>query len=155
MGDLVPGAVSVADMYPDAIVLAQLSLLHPQFYHFEDTTQVQDKINIKKLVVIIMVIIIMSEFAFFRFRSHNMLTIEEEQHKDEIVELTEEVLDTKGMECDSKISKISEEQLREILEEVRKLRRKRKRLLSTAGDSTEKEEVVVEHPNEEESPYIR
>ena len=107
----------------------------------------------------------MSEFAFFRFRSHNMLTIEEEQHKDEIVELTEEVLDTKGMECDSKISKISEEQLREILEEVRKLRRKRKRLLSTAGDSTEKEEeeeedgeevvVVVEHPNEEESPYIR
>ena len=104
-----------------------------------------------------MVIIIMSEFAFFRFRSHNMLTIEEEQHKDEIVELTEEVLDTKGMECDSKISKISEEQLREILEEVRKLRRKRKRLLSTAGDSIEKEEeeVVVEHPNEEESPYIR
>ena len=99
----------------------------------------------------------MSEFAFFRFRSHNMLTIEEEQHKDEIVELTEEVLDAKGMECDSKISKISEEQLREILEEVRKLRRKRKRLLSTAGDSTEKEkeEVVVEHPNEEESPYIR
>ena len=50
------------------------------------------------------------------------------------------------MECDSKISKISEEQLREILEEVRKLRRKRKRLLSTAGDSTEKEEEV-EHPN--------
>lgn len=99
----------------------------------------------------------MSEFAFFRFRSHNMLTIEEEQHKDEIVELTEEVLDAKGMECDSKISKISEEQLREILEEVRKLRRKRKRLLSTAGDSIEKEEevVVVEHPNEEESPYIR
>ena len=98
----------------------------------------------------------MSEFAFFRFRSHNMLTIEEEKHKDEIVELTEKVLDTKGMECDSKISKISEEQLREILEEVRKLRRKRKTLLSTAGDSTEKEEeVVVEHPNEEESPYIR
>ncbi len=79
-----------------------------------------------------------------------MLTIEEEQHKDEIVELTEEVLDTKGMECDSKISKISEEQLREILEEVRKLRRKRKRLLSTAGDSTEKEEEV-EHPNEKKA----
>ena len=42
----------------------------------------------------------MSEFAFFRFRSHNMLTIEEEQHKDEIIGLTEEVLDAKGMECD-------------------------------------------------------
>jgi hypothetical protein len=69
----------------------------------------------------------MSEFAFFRFRSHNMLTIEEEQHKDQIIKLTEEVLDTKGIECDSKI-KISEEQLREILDEVRKLQRKRRRL---------------------------
>jgi hypothetical protein len=43
----------------------------------------------------------MSEFACFQFRSNNMLSIEEEQHKDEIIELTEEVLDTKGMECDS------------------------------------------------------
>ena len=71
----------------------------------------------------------MSEFDFFRFRSNNLLTIEEERHKDEIVELTEEVLDAKGIECDSKISKISEEFLRDILEEVRKLRRRRKRLL--------------------------
>ena len=66
----------------------------------------------------------MSEFDFFTFRSNNLLTIEEDRHKDEIVELTEEVLDAKGMECDSKISRVSEEQLREILEEVRKLRRK-------------------------------
>ena len=57
------------------------------------------KININKFVVIIA--IIMSEFACFQFRSNNMLSIEEEQHKDEIIELTEEVLDTKGMECDS------------------------------------------------------
>jgi hypothetical protein len=27
----------------------------------------------------------MSEFAYFRFMSYNMLTIEEQQHKDEIV----------------------------------------------------------------------
>jgi hypothetical protein len=86
----------------------------------------------------------MSEFAFFRFRSQNMLTIEEEQHKDEIIELTE-VLNAKGIECDSKISKISEKQLREILEEVRKLRRKRKRL------PADKEE---DHQHEEEMPYI-
>jgi hypothetical protein len=33
----------------------------------------------------------MSEFAFFRFRSNNMLTKEEEEHKEEIVELTEDV----------------------------------------------------------------
>jgi ribosomal protein S13 len=55
-----------------------------------------------------------------------MLTLEEQQHKDEIVSLTEQVLDTKGIECDSKISKISEEQLKEILEQIRKLRKKKK-----------------------------
>ena len=69
----------------------------------------------------------MSEFAYFRFMSSNMLTVEEQQHKDEIISLTEQVLDAKGIECDSKISKISEEQLREILEGVRKLRKRKKR----------------------------
>jgi hypothetical protein len=68
----------------------------------------------------------MSEFAFFRFMSSNMLTVEEQQHKDEIVSLTEQVLDAKGIECDSKVSKISEEQLKEILEQVRKLRKRKK-----------------------------
>ncbi len=68
----------------------------------------------------------MSEFAFFRFMSGNMLTVEEQQHKDEVVSLTEQVLDAKGIECDSKISKISEGQLKEILEQVRKLRKKKK-----------------------------
>ena len=68
----------------------------------------------------------MSEFAYFRFMSSNMLTVEEQQHKDEIISLTEQVLDAKGIECDSKISKISQEQLREILEEVRRLRKRRK-----------------------------
>ena len=68
----------------------------------------------------------MSEFAFFRFMTNNMLTLEEQQHKDEIVSLTEQVLDAKGIECDAKISKMSEEQLREIPEQVRKLRKKRK-----------------------------
>jgi hypothetical protein len=56
-----------------------------------------------------------------------MLTVEEQQHKDEIISLTEQVLDAKGIECDSKISKISEEQLREILEDVRKLRKRKKK----------------------------
>ena|ERR687896_489555 len=68
----------------------------------------------------------MSEFAFFRFMSNKMLDLEEQQHKDEIVSLTEQVLDAKGIECDSKISKLSEEQLSEILEQVRKLRKKKK-----------------------------
>jgi hypothetical protein len=115
----------------------------------------QDKINNNQFVVIV-VVIIMSEFAFFRFRSNNMLSVEEEQHKDEIIELTEEVLEAKGIECDSKISKISERQLREILEEVRKLRRKRKRLSKADNrTSSDIENEELEHQNEEEIPYIR
>jgi hypothetical protein len=102
----------------------------------------------------------MSEFAFFRFKSTNMLTRDEEQHKDEIIKLTEEVLESKGIECDSRIAKISEEQLREILEEVRKLRRKRKRVSLDDG-SIIKEEVFIENEEREQQeekeqvPYIR
>lgn len=68
----------------------------------------------------------MSKFAFFRFKSNNLLTLEEEAHKQEIIDVTEEVLDAKGIECDASISKISEEDLREILELVRKNRKKKK-----------------------------
>ena len=83
----------------------------------------------------------MSDFAFMRFMSNNLLTQEESQHKDEIVNLTEQVLDAKGLECDEKISKLSEEKLREILEEVRKLR-KRKRSRDDASSSSSKEELL-------------
>ena len=94
----------------------------------------------------------MSEFAFFRFISTKMLTQEEEQHKDEIVKLTEEFLDSKGMECDARIAKISEGQLREILEEVRKLRKKRKKV-SHYDNRTEEQEA--EEYEEEEVPYVK
>ena len=95
----------------------------------------------------------MSEFAFFRFKSNNLLTLEEDAHKQEIINITEEVLDAKGIECDAKIAKISEEQLREILEEVRKLRRKRKRV-SKDTDSTN-EGVEEKEQMEKEIPYIK
>ena len=77
-----------------------------------------------------------------------MLTKEESQHKDEIVNLTEQVLDAKGLECDQRISKLSEEKLREILEEVRKLRssKKRKRIdqdLSDDDDDGSKNREVL------------
>ena len=81
----------------------------------------------------------MSEFAYFRFMSNNMLTVEEQQHKDEVITLTEQVLDAKGIECDSKISKISEEQLREILEAVRRLRKRKN-----------KNKKIIEEDDEEE-----
>ena len=69
----------------------------------------------------------MTEFAYFTFMSNSMLTMkeeEEEEHKDAIIAFTEEVLQARGIECDSRISKISEEQLKEILEEVRQLCKK-------------------------------
>ncbi len=76
-----------------------------------------------------------------------MLTVEEQQHKDEIITLTEQVLDAKGIECDSKISKISEEQLREILEGVRRLRKRKKKKMveeedGVEEDSRQKEEQI-------------
>src|SRR5262245_50105392 len=100
----------------------------------------------------------MSEFAFFRFLSTNMLTSEEEKHKQEIVELTEEVLDAKGIECDARISKLSEEQLREILIEVRKLRKKRKRASGDTENDTEEEDAGAEQVRREdleEPEYVR
>lgn len=80
----------------------------------------------------------MSEFAYFRFMSYNMLTVEEQQHKDEIITLTEQVLDAQGIECDSKISKISEEQLREILEGVRRLRKRKNKNKNSEEDREDK-----------------
>jgi hypothetical protein len=53
-----------------------------------------------------------------------MLSTEEKQHKYEILELTE-VLQAHGIESDAELSKISEENFREI-PEVRKLRKKEK-----------------------------
>ena len=87
----------------------------------------------------------MSEFAYFRFMSNNMLTVEEQQHKDEIIVLTEQVLDAKGIECDSKISKISEEQLREILEGVRRLRkRKDKKKIEEEDTENSRQKEAIE-----------
>ena len=85
----------------------------------------------------------MSEFAYFRFMSNNMLTVEEQQHKDEIIRLTEQVLDAKGIACDSKISKISEEQLRAILEGVRRLRKRNKKKIEEDSEDRQKEEPDI------------
>ena len=84
----------------------------------------------------------MSEFAYFRFMSYNMLTVEEQQHREEIITLTEQVLDAKGLECDSKISKISEEQLREILEGVRRLRKRNKKKIEEGDDDNRQKETL-------------
>jgi hypothetical protein len=82
----------------------------------------------------------MSEFAFFRFMSLNLLTQEEKVNKSEMISITEEVLDAKGIECDAKIAKVSEETIREVLSEVRKRRRKRAK---QANGSDEEQEISI------------
>ena len=82
-------------------------------------------------------------FAFFSFSINNRLTKEEEEHKEEIIQLTEEVLQAKGIQCDASISKIPEEELIEILEKVRELRRRKKKKQS--GTEVIKEEDVYIH----------
>jgi ribosomal protein S13 len=85
----------------------------------------------------------MSDFAFFRFISYNWLSEEEKRKKEEIIQVTEEVLDSKGLECDARISKLSEEQLKEILEEVRdKIKKKRKKNNITIESESE---IVVQN----------
>jgi ElaB/YqjD/DUF883 family membrane-anchored ribosome-binding protein len=94
----------------------------------------------------------MSEFAFFRFKSANMLSEEEERDKQEMISLTEQVLDARGIECDARIAKISEDRLREILEEVRKLRRKKKMNMVRSDDGSSNEDRYIQN---EEGSYIR
>lgn len=89
----------------------------------------------------------MSEFAFFRFKSANMLTEDEERDKEEMISLTEQVLDSRGIECDAKISKISEDRLREILEDVRKLRRKKKKNSDKSEEDNSNEENTIDDPD--------
>ncbi|HEY0579934.1 MAG TPA: hypothetical protein VGC75_04440 [Candidatus Nitrosocosmicus sp.] len=81
----------------------------------------------------------MSDFAYFRFLSYNLLTEEEKKDKEEIIAITEEVLDTKGIECDATISRISEDNIKEILEDVRQIRKKKKKKDKAVDVSIEKQ----------------
>ena len=96
----------------------------------------------------------MSGFAFFRFKSANMLTDDEERHREEIISLTEQVLDSRGIECDARIAKISEDRLRDILEEVRRLRRKKKKNYLLSDDIKSNEDKYIEN-DEGQATYIR
>jgi hypothetical protein len=71
--------------------------------------------------------IAMSEFAFIRFLSNGLLTEEERKDKNDIIQLTEDVLHAQGLECDASIAKVSADQLKDILEQVRVLRKKKVR----------------------------
>ncbi len=81
----------------------------------------------------------MSDFAYFRFVSLNLLTDDEKKDKDEIIAITEEVLDAKGLECDATISKVSEETLKEILDRVRQIRKRKRKKDKAVEISIEKQ----------------
>lgn len=81
----------------------------------------------------------MSDFAYFRFVSLNLLTDDEKKDKDEIIAITEEVLDAKGLECDATISKVSEETLKEILDSVRQVRKRKRKKDKAVEISIEKQ----------------
>ena len=95
----------------------------------------------------------MSDLAYQRFMASYMLTYEEQlpQNRQEIIDYTEDVLQAKGIECDKRISELSEEQIGEILEEVRQLRNKKKNKRSRQqdeqqdhdADSDQQEEIVI------------
>lgn len=84
-----------------------------------------------------------------------MLTDDEERHREEMISLTEQVLDSRGIECDAKIAKISEDRLRDILEEVRRLRRKKKKNAVLSDDIKLNGEHQDIDNDEGEATYIR
>jgi hypothetical protein len=90
---------------------------------------------------------IMSEFAYYRFLRNNIVTTEEMQQKDEAIRLSEERLDVKGIQCDSRISKLSLEQLIEILDVRRKYKKHKQMIIKQSSSDTE--------ATEEEIQYIR
>ena len=91
----------------------------------------------------------MSELAFCLFVSAKMLTPEEEQNKQEIINLTEQVLDARGLECDARIAKVSEEELKKILEEVRRLRlvKKKKKISNEKIENEDEQRDEVMYTN--------
>lgn len=96
----------------------------------------------------------MSQFAYYRFLTNNMLNAEEKEHKDEIIKLTEEVLDAKGIECDSRISRLALNQLKEILEEVRRRYKKKTKRAITEKASSSSHDNTDTVATEEEIQYI-
>jgi hypothetical protein len=87
----------------------------------------------------------MSERAYNRFMASYMLSPEESlpQNKQEIIDYTEDVLDARGIECDERISKMSDEEIRDVLEEVRRLRAKKKKQKQEESESDKQQEEQI------------
>lgn len=87
----------------------------------------------------------MNQFAYYTFLTNNMLNTEKRESKDEIIKLTEEVPDVRGIECDFRISRFPSDESKEILEEVsRKHKKINKRTIIKKSSSSNTEAVEEE-----------
>ncbi len=94
----------------------------------------------------------MSKLAYEMVMASYMLTYEEQlpQNRQEIIDYTEDVLQAKGIECDKRIAELSEEQVKEILDEVRKLREKGKKNRKKRQQEQEQQQDTTSEKQEEE-----
>jgi hypothetical protein len=88
----------------------------------------------------------MSQLAYQRFMASYMLTPEEQlpQNRQEMIDYTEDVLQSKGIECDKRIAELPQEQMQEILDEARKLRARGKKNKKKQGQQQEEQEQKEE-----------
>jgi ElaB/YqjD/DUF883 family membrane-anchored ribosome-binding protein len=94
----------------------------------------------------------MSDLAYQRFMASYMLTPEEQlpDNQQEMIDYTEDVLQARGIECDKRISEMSEEQIKDILEEVRWLREKGKKKKKRNGNINSQSEETETEEHEQE-----
>ena len=80
-----------------------------------------------------------------------MLTPEEQlpDNRQEIIEYTEDVLQARGIECDKRISEMSEEQIKDILEEMRRLSEKGKKKKRNGNNTSQTEGTETEGQEQE------
>jgi hypothetical protein len=98
----------------------------------------------------------MSDLAYQRFMASYMLTPEEQlpDNRQEMIDYTEDVLQDRGIECDKRISEMSEEQIKDILEEVRRLREKRNKKKKRKGNNNSRSEDDAETAGEYEHEIV-
>ena len=98
----------------------------------------------------------MSDLAYQRFMASYMLTPEEQlpENRQDIIDSTEDVLQARGIECDSRIKELPQEKLQEILEEVRRLREKKKARRNQRQQEQQQEEEGQEQQQEEEEQKV-
>ena len=73
----------------------------------------------------------MSQFVYYRHLINNTLNIEEKEHKDDIIKLTEEKLEARGIKFDSRISRLALNESKEVSEEVRRRYKKKNKRVTT------------------------